>query len=34
MGVSAEQMPMRVGLDYTFEHGKAKFTVWSDKIER
>ena len=33
MGVSAEQMPSRVGIDYTSE-GKAQLTVWSDRLER
>ncbi len=33
MNIGAEQMPARIGLDCTQE-GKAKFTVWSDRIER
>ena len=33
MGLSADQMPARVGIDYTVQ-GKEKITVWSDKIER
>ena len=33
MGVTAEHLPSRVGLDYTVAN-KAPFTVWSDKIER
>ena len=33
MGVTAEQMPARIGIDYS-HGGKAQFTAWSDKIER
>ena len=33
MGVSAEQMPARIGIDFTIAD-KEQTTVWSDKIER
>ena len=33
MGLSADQMPARVGIDCTGKD-KQPFTVWSEKIER